>query len=130
MWVRETLASDGVEEIFKMGRNRFGEVGIFADDYLARIDKTTLPNTIGDFKKVNKVKGLDFSDRFKTPVDRYNDRKEQDVLRSVELEGVVEEIMDLLQALKKEKESFGEWVSTWRKRPSTTSSRGGDQVRI
>ena len=57
-----------MEEIFKMGEESEGEVDIFDDDYLARIEKIKLPNTrikllqqllaraIEDFKKVNKPK--------------------------------------------------------------------------
>lgn len=118
--IREALASDGVEEILKKGKEHGEEVDIFADDYLEKIGKIKLPNTkikllqqllakaIGDFKKTNKAKGMDFSKKFSALVERYNERKEQDTLRSEELEGFAVEIIDLLQALKAEKESFGE----------------------
>ena len=45
---------------------------------------------------------------FKALVDKYNERKEQDVLVSNVLEDFTDEIIDLYQALKKEKESFAE----------------------
>ena len=118
--IKDALASDGVEEIFKMGDDHAEEVDIFADDYLAKIEKIKLPNTkikllqqllakaIGDLKKVNKIKGMDFSEKFKSLVDRYNERKEQDVLRSEVLEDFTDEIIDLFNALKNEKESFGD----------------------
>ena len=41
-------------------------------------------------------------------VDRYNERKESDVLRSEVLEDFTDEIIDLYHALKKEKESFAD----------------------
>jgi type I restriction enzyme R subunit len=118
--IAEALKADGVEEIFKMGEENEGEVDIFDDDYLARIEKIKLPNTrikllqqllaraIEDFKKINKTKGLDFSEKFRRLVDQYNERKEDSVLVSDVLEDFSDEIIDLLQALKKEKESFAD----------------------
>ena len=118
--IKDALASDGVEEIFKMGDDHGEEIDIFAGDYLAKIEKIKLPNTkikllqqllakaIGEFKKINRVKGMDFSEKFKSLVDRYNERKEQDVLVSDVLEDFTDEIIDLFHALRKEKESFGD----------------------
>tara|TARA_B100000700_G_scaffold273679_1_gene318202 strand:- start:119 stop:997 length:879 start_codon:yes stop_codon:yes gene_type:complete len=116
--IKEALQSDGVEEIFKVGENHGKEVDIFDDDYLAKIEKIKLPNTkikllqqllakaIDDFKKVNKIKGTDFSKKFKDLVEKYNERKEQDVLVSNVLEDFTVEIIDLFHALKKERKSF------------------------
>ncbi len=118
--IKEALASDGVEDIFKMGETGGKEHDLFDGDYLAKIDKIKLPNTkikllqqllakaIDDFKKVNRIKGIDFSKKFKALVDRYNERKEHDVLVSEVLEDFTNEIYDLIAALKKEKESFGD----------------------
>lgn len=118
--IKDALQSDGVEEIFKLGNEEGGEVDIFDDDYLKKIDKIKLPNTkikllqqllakaIDELKKVNKIKGIDFSAKFKALVDQYNERKEQDVLRSEVLEDFTDEIIDLFYALKKEKESFSD----------------------
>ncbi|NJB83133.1 type I restriction endonuclease subunit R [Wenyingzhuangia aestuarii] len=116
--IKDAIASEGVEEIFKMGEEDSAEIDIFEDNYLAKIEKIKLPNTkikllqqllskaISDFKKVNKTKGIDFSQKMKTLVDKYNERKEDDVLDSRVLEDFTDEIMNLLEALKKEKESF------------------------
>ena len=60
------------------------------------------------FKKVNKVKAVDFSKKFTDLVEKYNERKEEDVLVSGVLEDFTDEIIDLYHALKKEKESFGD----------------------
>jgi len=118
--IQEALKSDGVEEIFKLGEEHGKEVDIFDEDYLAKIEKIKLPNTkikllqqllakaIADFKKVNKTKGTDFSRKFTSLVEKYNERKEQDVWNSEELEEIAGEIVDLIHALKKEKESFGD----------------------
>lgn len=116
--IAEALKADGVEEIFKLGDEEAAEVDIFNDDYLAKIEKIKLPNTkakllqqllaraIEDFKRVNKAKGVDFSRQFQSLVDRYNERKEEDVLVGGVVEDFTEEILDLLDALKREKESF------------------------
>ena len=57
-------------------------------------------------KRNNKITGIDFSKRLQFIVDKYNERKESDVLRSEVLEDFTDEIIDLYYALKKEKESF------------------------
>jgi len=118
--IAEALKSDGVEEIFKLGDDAAGATDIFSEDYLAKIEKIKLPNTkikllqhllakaIDEFKKINRSKGLDFSKRFKALVDTYNERKEEDVLVSNVLEDFTDEIIDLMGALKKEKESFAD----------------------
>ncbi|WGK70384.1 HsdR family type I site-specific deoxyribonuclease [Candidatus Haliotispira prima] len=116
--IEAALQSDGVEEIFKMGEDHGKEFDIFDEDYLAKIEKIKLPHTkikllqqllakaIDDFKKVNRIKGMDFSEKFKSLVEKYNERKEEDVLVSSVLEDFTEEIIDLIGALKKEKDSF------------------------
>lgn len=118
--IAEALKADGVEEIFKLGDSDSAETDIFDEDYLAKIEKIKLPNTkikllqqllaraIEDFKKINKTQSVDFSAKFKALVDRYNERKEADVLVSNVLEDFSNEIIDLIQALKKEKESFAD----------------------
>jgi len=115
--ISEALRSDGVEEIFKLGQGEDG-VDIFDDDYLAKIEKIKLPNTkikllqqmlakaIGEFKQVNKIKAIDFSERFKSLVDMYNERKEEDVLVSDVLEDFSDEIINMFQDLKTEMGSF------------------------
>lgn len=115
--IHEALQSEGVEEIFKLGDGEAG-VNIFDDDYLAKIEKIKLPNTkikllqqllakaIDDFGKVNRAKGVDFSKRFKALVDKYNERKEQDVLVSEVLEDFTNEIIDLIHDLRDEQDSF------------------------
>ncbi len=118
--IAEALQSDGVEEIFKMGRGDTAEVDIFDPDYMAKIEKIKLPNTrikllqqllakaIAEFRKVNRLKGVDFSEQFKALVDKYNDRSERDILKSEVLEDFTIEIIDLYHAIKKEKDSFAE----------------------
>ena len=118
--IAEALKADGVEEIFKMGEEREGEVDIFDEEYLARIEKIKLPNTrikllqqllaraIEDFKKINKTKGLDFSEKFRRLVDQYNERKEDSQYVGEVWDDITNEFVDLITALQKEKESFAD----------------------
>jgi type I restriction enzyme R subunit len=118
--ITEALQSDGIEEIFKLGEDGATEIDIFDVNYLAKIEKIKLPNTkikllqqllrraIEDFKKVNKIKGVDFTKQFQALVNKYNERDEKDILRSEVLEGFSDEMIELIHALQKEKESFGE----------------------
>lgn len=118
--IAEALKADGVEEIFKLSEDAANAVDLFDEDYLAKIDKIKLPNTkikllqqllaraIEEFRKVNRAKGVDFSQQFQALVARYNERREEDVLVSNVLEDFTEEIIDLLQALKREKKSFAD----------------------
>ena len=118
--IQEAIESEGVEEIFKLGDESESEIDLFDEEYLAKLDKIKLPNTkikllqkllakaIEEFKKVNKVKGIDFSKRMESLVKRYNERKEEDVLRSEVLDEFTDEIIDLYNEMRKEKESFSE----------------------
>ena len=118
--IKDALSSDGVEEIFKLNEDKNQETDIFDDDYLAKIEKIKLPNTkikllqqllakaIEEFKKVNRVQGIDFSRKMQSLVEKYNERKESDVLRSEVLEDFTNEIIDLYHSLKKEKGSYAE----------------------
>jgi type I restriction enzyme R subunit len=118
--ITEALKSDGVEEIFKLGSDDESQIDIFDEDYINKINKIKLPNTkikllqqllakaLEDFKKVNKVKAIDFSKQFTALVQKYNERKEEDVLVSGVLEDFTDEIIDLYHALQKEKESFAD----------------------
>lgn len=84
------------------------EQDIFDEDYLAKIDKIKLPNTkikllqqllaqaIAEIKKVNKVKGVDFSKKMQSLVERYNERKEDDVLRGEVYEEMANQLTDLI----------------------------------
>jgi len=112
--IAEALQSDGVEEIFKLGNEEGGEIDIFNDDYIAKIEKIKLPNTkikllqqllakaIGELKKVNKVQGIDFTKRFEALVSRYNERKDEDVLVSEVLEEFSERMVDLIYGVQEE----------------------------
>jgi type I restriction enzyme, R subunit len=112
--IKDALASDGVEEIFKLGDETESEQDIFDEDYLAKIDKIKLPNTkikllqqllakvISEIKKVNKVKGIDFTKKMKVLVEQYNTRDEADILRSEVYEEMAEQLTDLIWEVHKE----------------------------
>jgi type I restriction enzyme R subunit len=112
--IKEALQSEGVEEIFKLGDEAETEQDIFDEDYLAKIDKIKLPNTkikllqqllakvIGEIRKVNKVKGIDFSKKMQALVERYNNRDANDILRSEVYEEMANALTDLIWEVHKE----------------------------
>jgi type I restriction enzyme R subunit len=112
--IKEALQSEGVEEIFKLGDEAETEQDIFDEDYLAKIDKIKLPNTkikllqqllakvISEIKKVNRVKGVDFSKKMQALVERYNDRDANDILRSEVYEEMASALTDLIWEVHKE----------------------------
>jgi type I restriction enzyme R subunit len=116
--IQEAIESEGVEEIFKLGDESESEIDLFDEEYLAKLDKIKMPNTkikllqkllakaIDDFKKINKVKGIDFTKRMESLIKRYNERKEEDVLRSEVLDDFTNEIIDLYHEMIKERGSF------------------------
>ena len=118
--VRELLEgaiqSDGIEELFETGKHI--SVDIFSDEYLDRINAIQLPNTkikvlqrllsraIDEYKKVNRIMGMEFSDRLKRVVDEYNNRRRDEAFANEVLDDVAEQLAKLLEELKKEKDSF------------------------
>ena len=112
--IKEALQSEGVEEIFKLGTETETEQDIFDEDYLAKIDKIKLPNTkikllqhllakvISEIKKVNRVKGIDFTKKMQDLVERYNDRNANDILRSEVYEEMANALTDLIWEVHKE----------------------------
>lgn len=114
--VAEAIHSDGVEELFEAGKHI--DVDIFSDEYIAKVNSIPLPNTkvkilqrllsqaIDEFKKVNKIKGLEFSERMQAVVDSYNDRRRDEAYANEVLDDVAEQLSQLLAQLKDEKNSF------------------------
>lgn len=112
--IKDALQSDGVEEIFKLGDESETEQDIFDEDYLAKIDKIKLPNTkikllqqllakvIGEMRKVNRIKGIDFTKKMQAIVERYNNRDANDILRSEVYEEMAEALTNLIWDVHKE----------------------------
>jgi type I restriction enzyme R subunit len=112
--IKDALQSDGVEEIFKMGEEGENEQDIFDEEYLAKIDKIKLPNTkikllqkllarvIGEIRRVNKVKGVDFTKKMQAIVERYNNREKNDIFNSEVYDELAEALTNLIWDVQKE----------------------------
>ncbi|HMK04143.1 MAG TPA: HsdR family type I site-specific deoxyribonuclease [Ferruginibacter sp.] len=112
--IKDALQSDGVEELFKMGETNESGQDLFDEDYLAKIDKIKLPNTkikmlqhllskmIGEIKKVNKVKGINFSKKMEALVNEYNNRDKNDIFRSEVFEEMAEQLTNMIWAVQRE----------------------------
>lgn len=117
--IEEAIQADGVEDLFVVGKeaNQL-EQDIFSDEYLARINVIPLVNTkikllqqllkraIDDYKKVNKIKGVDFTERMNAIVDIYNGRRKDKAFANEVLDKVAEQLTQLLEELGKDKASF------------------------
>ena len=103
-------------ELFETGKHI--SVDIFSDEYLDKINAIQLPDTkikvlqrllspaIDEYKKVNRIMGMEFSDRLKRVVDEYNNRRRDEAFANEVLDDVAEQLAKLLEELKKEKDSF------------------------
>jgi len=112
--IKDALQSDGVEEIFKLGEESETEEDLFDEEYLEKISKIKLPNTkikllqqllsraIGQIRKVNKVKGVDFTKKMQTLVEYYNNRDANDIFRSEVYEEMAEALTNLIWEVHKE----------------------------
>ena len=120
--VREMLEgaiqSDGIEELFETGKHI--SVDIFSEEYIDKINAIQLPNTkikllqkllkqaIDEFKKVNKIMGMEFTERMNKVVDDYNNRRRDEAYANDVLDDVAEQLTNLLTELKREQNSFNE----------------------
>ena len=118
--VRELLdsaiQSDGIEELFETGKHI--DIDIFSDEYMARIEKIHMPNTkikalqrllsyaIEEFKRVNKIKSIEFAERMKAVVETYNNRRRDEAFANEVLNDVANQLADLIHELKAERNSF------------------------
>lgn len=112
------IQSDGIEELFETGKHI--SVDIFSDEYINKINAIQLPNTkikllqtllkqaIDEFKKVNKIMGVEFTERMNKVVDDYNNRRRDEAHANDVLDDVAEQLTNLLTELKKEQKSFNE----------------------
>jgi len=117
--IQEALISEGIEEVFKLDKNNPKEnAEIFSDEYLAKIEKIKLPNikikllqqlltkAIEEFKKTNRIKGIDFSKKLKLLVDHYNERKDFQTLQSDVLDDVAEQFANLFREIQSDRDSY------------------------
>lgn len=112
------IQSDGIEELFEAGKHI--SVDIFSDEYMNKINAIQLPNTkikilqrllsqaIEEYKKINRIMGMEFAERLKKVIDEYNDRCHDEALANEILDDVANQLTRLLEELKCEKNSFVE----------------------
>ena len=117
--VEEAIQADGVTEIFTIEKETERlEQDIFSDEYLERINRIPMVNTkikilqrllknaIDDYRKINKIKGVDFTERMNAVVDLYNARRKDKAFANEVLDDVAEQLTKLLEELGKDKQSF------------------------
>ncbi len=112
--IRDALFSEGVEEVLKLAEEGETEQDIFNEEYLDRINKLKLPNTkikilqqllskaIGEIRKINKVKGVDFTKKMQGIIERYNNRDANDVFKSEVYDEMAEALTNLIWDVQKE----------------------------
>ena len=115
--IEEAILSEKVEEIIQIG-NDSNNLDLLSEEYMERLERLKYPNTrvklmerllkmvITDFKKVNKIKGIDFSKRLSELVDKYNDRRDSIVFADEVITEVANKMAELLREVNKEKQSF------------------------
>lgn len=119
--VQEAIKSSEVEELF-LTEDDLGSktIDLFDKKYIDKIDKIKFPNTkvkvlqqllsqaITEFKQVNKIKALTFSERLQNIVNMYNARSMDAAEVTQILDEVASELMELMKDLAEEKQSFEE----------------------
>ena len=119
--IEEAIQADGVTELFVVGRETEQlEEDIFSDEYIERINRIPMVNTkikllqqllkraIEDYKRINKIKGVDFTERMNAIVEIYNSRRKDKAFANEVLDDVAEQLTRLLEDLGKDKKSFEE----------------------
>ncbi len=117
--IEEAIQADGVTEIFTLEKDTPRlEQDIFSDEYIERINRIPLVNTkikllqqllkraIDEYRKVNRIKGVDFTVRMNAIVDLYNARRKDKAFANEVLDDVAEQLTRLLEELGKDKSSF------------------------
>jgi type I restriction enzyme R subunit len=115
--IEEAILSESVEEIIKIG-NEKENLDLLSVEYMEKLAKLPLPNTkvklmerllrmvISEFKTVNMIKGVDFSERLNLLVKKYNERKDSAIFAEEVLNEVAKQMAELLLEVNKEKQSF------------------------
>lgn len=122
--IEEAIQSEGVEEIIQIGNDK-ENLDVLSEEYMERLAKLKMPNTkvklmerllkmvITDFKKVNKIKGVDFTKRLNDLVIKYNDRSDSAIFADEVLTEVANQMAELLKEINKEKSSFNDLGITY-----------------
>ena len=119
--IQGAIKSNEVEELFSENKDFNADaIDLFDAKYIEKINKIKLPNTkvkilqqllnqaIEEFKKVNKIKAMSFSERVKIIVDSYNLRAMDEAEIKEILDKVASELINLMEELAEEKNSFEE----------------------
>ena len=119
--IEEAIQAEGVSEVFSLEKDTPRlEHDIFSDEYIERINRIPLINTkikvlqrllrkaIDDYRRVNRIKGVDFTQRMNAIVDMYNARRKDKAFANEVLDDVAEQLTKLLEELGKDKMSFEE----------------------
>ena len=122
--IEEAILSEGVEEIIQLGNDK-DNLDVLSEEYMNRLARLKLPNTkvklmerllkmvITDFKKVNKIKGIDFTKRLNNLVEQYNSRTDSAIFAEEVINEVTNQMAELLKDVNKEKQSFKELGITY-----------------
>ena len=122
--IEEAILSESVEEIIQIGNDK-ENLDLLSEEYMERLAKLKMPNTkvklmerllkmvITEFKKVNKMKGTDFTKRLNALVEKYNDRSDSAIFADEVLTEVANQMAELLKEINKEKRSFNELGITY-----------------
>ena len=65
-----------------------------------KILQRLLSQAIDEFRKVNKIMGMEFADRLKRVIDEYNNRRRDEAYANEVLDDVAEQLAQLLEELK------------------------------
>lgn len=110
--IKDALISETVEEIANIGVNAESEIDLLSSDYMKRLAQLPEKNTkvklmeqllkkvIDSIRKVNRQKGVDFTQRLEDIVKRYNDRSDDAALANDVIDDVVQQMMNLMEDVK------------------------------
>lgn len=117
--IQDAIQSEGIEELFSQEKEvKTRTVDLFSEAYLEKIRRIPYINTkvkllaklakdaIDEYKRINKIKGVEFSERLHKLIDRYNDRQSEKVYAEQVLDNLAEELEKLLKSLEADKKSF------------------------
>lgn len=115
--VKNAISCNGVENIINNNKS----IDLFSDDFIKQMNSVKLPiskfnallklvkRAIKEYGKINKVKSVDFEERIKQVVDKYNTRDKL-VFTSEVVEDFVnnlsDELLRILEDLEEDKKSF------------------------
>lgn len=115
--LEDAIKSDGVEEVFKLEQDSV-TIDVFSNQYRDILNKINLPNTkikllerllrtvITDYKKVNKVKSIEFTERLNKLVEEYNEMRRKHPLALDVYKEITEKISELFEDIEEDRKSF------------------------